>query len=65
LQQLRLYHFERRIPLSELVHVHALSSLTSLTIEDVFDAPMDEETKALFTPLPRLRQFVHEWEPVA
>jgi hypothetical protein len=51
--------------LSELVHVHALSSLTSLTIEDVFDAPMDEETKALFTPLPRLRQFVHEWEPVA
>jgi hypothetical protein len=69
LQRLELRDFARRLQLSELVHVHALSSLTSLTLEDVFDAPLDEETKALFTPpsalLPRLRHFVHKWKPLA
>jgi hypothetical protein len=69
LQRLELRDFARRLPLSELVHVHALSSLTSLTLEDVFDAPLDEETKALFMPpsalLPRLRHFVHKWKPLA
>jgi hypothetical protein len=51
------------LPLSELSHVHALSALTKLTLEYVFDAPLDE---SLYTPpsalMPTLQRFHHAWE---
>jgi hypothetical protein len=51
------------LPLSELSHVHALSALTKLTLEYVFDAPVDV---SLYTPpsafMPTLQHFHHAWE---
>jgi hypothetical protein len=61
LKKLSLTFMKLRLPLSELVHVNALSALTSLTLRAVFDCPLDEATLRLFTPpssvLPDLRHF--------
>jgi hypothetical protein len=42
LQQLNLIDAKPRLPLSELVHVHALSSLTKLRVVSSFDEPLDK-----------------------
>jgi hypothetical protein len=66
LKELRLGYFDPRLPLSELRHVHALSSLTKLSLCYVFDRPLDEYTQSLYTPpsplLPALREFEYEFE---
>jgi hypothetical protein len=58
LKQLELDNFHPCLPLGELLHVHALSSLTKLTLRRVFDRPLDER---VYTPpsslLPALQQF--------
>jgi hypothetical protein len=67
LQKLVLVDFSPRLPLSELSHVHALSSLRELTLLSVFDRPLDEETQRLYKPpstlLPSLSCFSHKWRP--
>jgi hypothetical protein len=68
LKMLDLDHFNPRLPLPELLHVHALSVLSSLTLRLVFDRPLDDHALPLYTPpsslIPSLRHFVHEWESV-
>jgi hypothetical protein len=63
LQELDLGSFTVRLPPSELTHVHALSSLTKLTLRSVFDPPPDESTLALYAPpsrlMPSLQSFWH------
>jgi hypothetical protein len=65
LKHLSLQYFEKRLPLAELSHVHALSTLTNLTLCCVFDASLDE---SLYTPpsslMPSLHHFAHTWKPV-
>jgi hypothetical protein len=67
LQTLALYHCSQRLPLRELAHVHALSSLIQLTLVCSFDRPLDEQTKLLYTPpsvrMPALRDFYYIWSP--
>jgi hypothetical protein len=67
LKELELSHARPQLPLSELTHVHALTSLTKLTLESVFDKPLDVPTVRLYTPpsslLPSLRHFAHAWQP--
>jgi hypothetical protein len=68
LTELKLAHFRPRLPLSrELEQIHALSSLSSLQLESVFDRRMDEQTLRLYTPpsllLPALREFEYEFDP--
>jgi hypothetical protein len=68
LQKLVLVEFSPRLPLAELSHVHALSSLRELTLFSAFDRPLDEETQRLYKPppsmlLPSLNCFSHEWDP--
>jgi hypothetical protein len=63
LKELSLILYQVQLPLSELAHVHALSSLTKLTLWSVFDPPPDESTVALYTPpsrlMPSLQSFWH------
>jgi hypothetical protein len=62
LRKLALSHFRSPLPLRELAHVHALSSLTELMLFSVFDRPLDEYTRSLYTPpsllLPSLLKFI-------
>jgi hypothetical protein len=44
LKKLTLSYFRSTLPLRELAHVHALSSLTELMLFSVFDRPLDEYT---------------------
>jgi hypothetical protein len=68
LTELTLRDFHPSLPLTELRHVHALSSLTNLTLTRVLDRPLDEPTLALYEPpsavLPALRVFEHAWRPL-
>jgi hypothetical protein len=61
---LRLCQFSSPLPLSELHHVHELSSLTDLWLFSVFDRPLDTLAEALYKPpsplLPSLRTFRHD-----
>jgi hypothetical protein len=63
LKKLQLSRFEPRLPLRELHHVHAVSSLTELHLFSVFDRPLDDSSAPLYTPpsrlLPSLRHFTH------
>ena len=40
----------RRLPLSEVRHVHALCGLKDLMLSGSFDAPMDERSQSLLRP---------------
>jgi hypothetical protein len=64
LKKLSLKFMKLRLPLSEQVHVHALSALTSLTLRAVCDSPLDEATLRLYTPpssvLPELCHFEYK-----
>jgi hypothetical protein len=55
-----------RLPLSELLHVHVLSSLTELHLSNVFDRPLDASLLRLYQPpslaMPALSYFHHDWE---
>jgi hypothetical protein len=68
LMELTLCDFHPPLPLTELRHVDALSSLTNLTLTRVFDRPLDEPTLALYKPpsavLPALCLFEHAWRPL-
>jgi hypothetical protein len=59
---------ESRLPLSELAHVHALSSLLTLILLSPFDRRLDEHTERLYHPpsvlMPSLGHFFLQWEPV-
>jgi hypothetical protein len=54
------------IPVSELIHVHALRALRSLRLHSSFTQPLDVSTRALYTPpsalLPSLAEFVCDAE---
>jgi hypothetical protein len=67
LKELELENFDPRLPLRELLHVHALSSLTKLIVSCMFDRPLDDHALPLYTPpsllLPALREFEYEFEP--
>jgi hypothetical protein len=67
LKELELENFDPRLPLRELLHVHALSSLTKLIVSCMFDRPLDDHAKPLYVPpsplLPALREFEYEFEP--
>jgi hypothetical protein len=67
LQLLQLTFFHPPLPVSELTHLQALTSLTRLTVHSIFDQPIDEQTVRLYTPpsalLPSLRHFSHHWPP--
>jgi hypothetical protein len=60
LKRLTLLSFHPRLPLAELSHVHALSALTELTLDAVFDRLPDADTLQLYRPpsviLPTLTQ---------
>jgi hypothetical protein len=64
LTELDLSFLNPPLPLRELLHVHALSSLTRLTLVSTFDRRLDDHAKPLYTPpsrlLPALRQFTYE-----
>jgi hypothetical protein len=66
LQSLELWDFNPRLSQRELLHVHALSSLSSLRLMSVFDRPLDDYSLLLYTPpssplLPSLLHFEHNW----
>jgi hypothetical protein len=64
LKVLQLSCFDPPLPLRELLHVHALSSLTDLSLVSVFDRPLDDHALPLYTPpsllMPSLRQFLFD-----
>jgi hypothetical protein len=68
LTNLVLAYFAMRLPIDELSHVAALSSLVQLTLLSVFDVPLGSATAALYKPpsslLPCLRRFLHDWKPM-
>jgi hypothetical protein len=64
LKELEICFLNPPLPLRELLHVHALSSLTRLTLMSTFDRPLDDHALPLYTPpsllLPALREFSYE-----
>jgi hypothetical protein len=64
LKELSLQWIRPPLPLSELVHVRALSVLSVLELDAVFEDRLDDATVRLYTPpsvlMPTLTRFVHE-----
>jgi hypothetical protein len=59
----------KRLPLTELRHVHGLRRLEALYLEDAFNEHMDTLSEALHTPpsllMPQLQEFSIQWSDFA
>lgn len=71
LTELELRDFCIRVPVAEQQHLLRLRQLCSLTLHDVFDAPLSAAEQALLTPptqsplLPRLTKFSYHYQEAA